>query len=87
MLEDWDVAVEVTDQEAQSVEPRSKRPRFAMCWQGRQEMRAVMAVGEQDERGGDGGGVGFPVDLALPFVRGLEEDVLVVVVMLDFFPG
>ncbi len=33
---------EETDQEDQRVAPRSKRPRLAMCWLGRQDIRAVM---------------------------------------------
>lgn len=41
----WDADAEETDHEDQRVAARSKRPRAEMCWQGRQDMRAVMASG------------------------------------------
>ena len=63
-------AAEATDQEAQSVRLRSKSPRLAWCWEGRQEMVAVM---EGSGRALCGSEVEVAVAVVVGFSAGAER--------------
>jgi hypothetical protein len=67
-----DLPPEETAHEAQRVALRSKRPRAEVCWQGRQEMRAVISVVDGGLAGAEEAGGEETVEMCFSPVLGVR---------------